>query len=355
MITNGGTQAVDHGFLPNFCGIRPLFAVVLTAELLALILTLGSGSPTSRFWQVLSQTSLYVQWIAIISTGLLCLLRPQLNRLSNGWAGFCAWLLLMLVTAAVSELVSNTLGQTGQQRWLGPDNHLGLQLKSLGISAIVGLLLLHYLYLQYQHQRQELAESESRLQALQSRIHPHFLFNSMNTIASLTRSNPGLAEEITEDLADLFRVSLGDARRHTTLGDEIDLCRRYLNIEAQRLDERLQVTWELEPELPLNAAMPALILQPLLENAVYHGIEPSPEPGSIHISGCFRRHRINLGIRNTLPASEGDSQRQSHQLAMENIRQRLEVMFHGQASLTESRVDGEYQVRLVFPHPWERP
>ncbi len=189
------------------------------------------------------------------------------------------------------------------------------------------------------------------MQALQSRIRPHFLFNSMNTIASLTRSNPALAEEVVEDLADLFRVSLGDVKRQSTLGKELELARQYLNIERHRLGERLRVEWDLKG-LPESAMMPPLILQPLLENAVYHGIEPAAAGGAIRISGRYRRGRVNLSIRNSLPESSAGSHRKGNKLALENIRQRLAGLFGMQASLLESLVEGEHQVRLVMPHPW---
>jgi len=221
----------------------------------------------------------------------------------------------------------------------------------LGISVIVGWLLLHYLQLQYRWRQQLEAQNEARLQALQSRIRPHFLFNSMNTIASLTRSNPSLAEEVVEDLADLFRVSLGDAKRQSTLGRELELARQYLNIERHRLGRRLQVEWDLQ-DLPLGAMLPPLILQPLLENAVYHGIEPAASGGIIHISGRYRRGRVNLGIRNSVPADQQSGHRKGNRLALENIRERLAGLFGMQASLTESRVEGEHQMRLVVPHPW---
>lgn len=344
-------QTPINTFLPHFCGIKPLFVVILIAELLALILTLSADRTADQLWEALSLTSLYIQWIAITSCILLCLLRPHLARLANGWAGFLVWLILLLTTALVSEMALYTLGETRHLQWLDPDGHLSLLVRSLGISAIVGLLLLRYLYLQYLYKQQEVAESQFRVQALQSRIRPHFLFNSMNTIASLTRSQPELAESITEDLADLFRVSLSDARHLSTLEEEIDLAKRYLNIESQRLGERLQVEWQLEEGLPLEAAMPSLTLQPLLENAIYHGIEPATHPGRIKISACYRRSQINLSIRNTLPDEQLSSHREGNQLAMDNIQQRLDVTFHNRATLNRSRVDGEYQVRLVFPHP----
>ncbi len=337
-------------FLPYFCGIKPLFLVVLVAELLAMILTLGSRVEASQLWQILSLTSLYIQWIAISYCGLLCLIRPQLIRLPNSWAGFLAWLILLFVTALVSEITYFALGESSFYLTNDINSRLSLLLKSLGISAIVGLLLLRYLYLHHLNKQQALAESQFKLQALQSRIRPHFLFNSMNTIASLTRSQPELAESITEDLADLFRVALSDARQLTTLKEEIGLAKRYLNIEAQRLGERLQVEWHLDDNLPLNALLPSLTLQPLLENAIYHGIEPSATPGKISIHAQYNRSKINLSIRNTLPNGCQNSYRQGHQLAIDNIQQRLDIAFSYRAALNRSYIDNEYQVQLIFPH-----
>jgi two-component system sensor histidine kinase AlgZ len=173
----------------------------------------------------------------------------------------------------------------------------------------------------------------------------------MNTIASLTRSDPLKAEEVVENLADLFRVSLGDVQRQSTLGRELELARQYLSIERLRLGDRLQVEWEVEG-IPESALLPPLTLQPLLENAVYHGIEPSTTGGSIRISGRYRKKRVNLSIRNTLPETPRKTHRQGNRLAVENIRQRLMGMYDQAAKLTESRIEGEYQVRIVVPHPW---
>jgi two-component system sensor histidine kinase AlgZ len=337
-------------FLPNFCTIRPVFAVVVIGELLAIILTLAVVERAQGFFTVLSSISMLVQWIGLSTAGLLCLLRRSLNRIGNGWAGITVFLILLGVTATICLVML----------WL--DHHLslllftegqasGLLLRALGISAIVGVLVLHYLYLQHLWRRQEQAESNARLQALYSRIRPHFLFNSMNTIASLTRSDPQLAEEVVENLADLFRVSLGDVGKPSTLGQELELARQYLSIERYRLGERLELEWKLE-SLPKQAMMPPLILQPLLENAIYHGIEPASKGGRILILGHYRHNRINLIIRNTLPSEDESSHRKGNRMAIENIRARLAGIFDVEASLNESVVDSEYQVRLVVPHPW---
>jgi two-component system sensor histidine kinase AlgZ len=216
---------------------------------------------------------------------------------------------------------------------------------------IVGLLVLHYLYLEYRGRMKMEAENVARLQALHSRIRPHFLFNSMNTVASLTRIDPAMAESVVEDLADLFRASLSDAGKLSNLGSELALAKQYLNIESQRLGTRLRVEWDLEG-LPEEAVLPPLILQPLLENAVYHGIEPAEEGGEIVIHGRYRKNLINISIRNSQPEDSVESHREGNKMALENIHQRLDLLFGSKASLLVSHVDECYQMRLVFPHPW---
>jgi two-component system sensor histidine kinase AlgZ len=336
-------------FLPDFCAIRSVFAVVVTAELLAILVSLVAVDNLQDFLEQLSLISLLIQWVTLTTAGLLCLLKKSLRRLRNRLTGLIAFLLLLVMTALLC-LLTGWLDSSLGLGLLPPGQ--GLLLRALAIAVITGLVVLHYLYLQYLWRRQAEAENSARLQALHSRIRPHFLFNSMNTIASLTRSDPALAERVVEDLADLFRVSLGNAAKPSTLDRELSLARQYLSIEEVRLGDRLQVEWELEA-LPDEVMMPPMILQPLLENAVYHGIEPAAQGGKIVIGGCYRRRRINLSIRNSLPPEGETSRRRSNQLAMDNIRARLAGIFGMEASLSESYVDEEYQVRLAFPHPWQ--
>ncbi len=352
MADKGSETAGREGagsFLPNFCSVRMVFAVVMTAELLAIVLTLEMVGSLGEFPSELSLRSLFIQWVALSGAGLLCVVGPWLRRLGNGAAGLLAWLLLLLVTLLVSWAALQVLGESRAFRSTGVAL---FYTECLGISAIVSALVLRYLYVQYLWRRQVEAESEARFQALQSRIRPHFLFNSMNTIASLTRADPVLAEEVVQDLSDLFRASLSNAGHLSTLGDELELARGYLRIEGQRLGERLRLEWDLEA-LPEEAPLPPLILQPLLENAVYHGIELAAEPGVISIAGRYRRHRINLSIRNSVPERVAPGRRKGNRMALENTRQRLQGFFDEQASLTVSEVDGEHQVRVVFPYPWK--
>jgi two-component system sensor histidine kinase AlgZ len=335
------TDNPPRAFLPNFCAIRMVFGVVVSAELLAIVLTLGAFPPMQLFWSELSLRSLYIQWVALSVCALYCLLRVPLGRLTHAQAGIIAWALILAVTAAVFAIARMLGLPTGAPTLTALFNHLT-------IAAIVGAVLLRYLYEQHRERQRELAESSARLQALQARIRPHFLFNSMNTIASLTRVDADIAEQVVQDLSDLFRATLTHVDQSSTLRREFDLARGYLRIESQRLGDRLQVEWDVE-DLPEDACLPTLLLQPLLENAVYHGIEPAASGGQITISGRFRDGVVNLAIRNTLPDPGVARQRSGNQMAQRNVRERLDATFGPEAGMIVGRVDGCYQVRLHFP------
>ncbi|MDJ0806246.1 MAG: histidine kinase [Gammaproteobacteria bacterium] len=337
--------------MPNFCAIKVVFAVVFSAELLAVVLSLASVEDPGVFLLELSLVSLMIQWIALTSTALLCLMKNHLQRLPYHIAAMLAWGLLVMIALLVG-LMSLWLNEQTPLS-LVTDQPVLLLMKTTGIAAIVGLVVLHYLYLLYRWKQQAAAKNAARLQALNSRIRPHFLFNSMNTIASLTRTDPVKAEEVVENLADLFRVSLAAVDRQATLGEELELARQYLSIEKQRLGDRLQVVWDLQA-MPESALMPPLVLQPLLENAVYHGVEPAVQGGKIVITGRYRKKRVNISIRNSLPQNSPPAERKGNRLAMENIRLRFSSLYEEEASLVESRIEGEYQVRIVIPHPWSQ-
>ncbi|MGB5835041.1 MAG: histidine kinase [Thiohalocapsa sp.] len=325
--------------------------LVLYGELLAILLTLASPSPLSSFWVRLGPLSLLVLVVALLSATLLCLLRRALRKLGGG----------LSVGVALALVVGSALGAAYAAAWMLPwaesgglfpdDGARGLLIRAGLISAIVGAMMLRYLYLHDQWRAQVEAVANARFQTLQARIRPHFLFNSMNTIASLTQTDPRLAEEVTEDLADLFRASLTTEASSASLDQELELIRRYLNIEAQRLGDRMSVQWDLV-DLPGEAQVPPLILQPLVENAVYHGIQPSTEPGRIQIVGRYRRGMVNLSIRNTLPNPRmmTANPHRGNRMALDNVTERMEAMFPGVARVTQSLVDGDYLVRLAFPY-----
>jgi two-component system, LytTR family, sensor histidine kinase AlgZ len=192
------------------------------------------------------------------------------------------------------------------------------------------------------------AITEARLQALQARIRPHFLFNSITAVLSLMRSEPRRAEAALEDLADLFRVLMRDNRELAPLADEVQLCRQYLDLEQLRLGDRLVIDWNVK-SMPGDALVPPLVLQPLLENAVYHGIEPSTTPGVLSINIFLSRDEVHALLRNPYVAS-GTRGHAGNRMALDNIRERLALHFDAEASL-ESRVTRDsYEVHIRMPY-----
>lgn len=340
---------IDTLFLPNLCGIRPVFFVVLVAELFAFFLALApmNLSATQR-WSNLGLISLFVQWCAITSCAILCLFRPYLARFSNIKAGIISYIIILAVVAIITELTYYFIFKYSIQ--LYPASwHLHFFLRNLAIGAILTGPVLRYFYVQNQWRRNIRAETEARVQALQSRIRPHFLFNSMNTIASLTRSNPEKAETAIENLSDLFRVSLSDARKQVRLEEEIELCHRYIEIEQLRLGDRLNIEWELD--VPNDAMVPALLLQPIIENAIYHGIESQSEGGNIKIKGGLNNKQIEFTLTNSLPDENSNHQKHvGNQLAQENVRERLTALYANKGIFNVSEEKGIYTVSLEFPY-----
>lgn len=353
-----------------------VFAVVVVGELLAFVLALTPYFPHGNLWSDLALISLFVQWVGLTSAGLLCLSRRWLRLLDNVTAGIISYALVLMVTLLLSEFafllvqqrfvdvrLYTALQLSEHSPWfaqqhlvdvqLTPEWHLEFLLRNLAISAIVAAVALRYFYVQYQWKVNLESEAQSRIQALQSRIRPHFLFNCMNTIASFTRSKPALAEQVVEDLADLFRVSLGDARIPVTLGRELEICRQYLRIESLRLGDRLKVDWDIDL-LPNDALLPALSLQPILENAIYHGIEPAPQGGWVRFSGKRYGERLEIAITNSLDNANG-SQRRGNQMAQDNVRQRLQAFFDDRSELEIVTLVQAYKVQITVPYLTEAP
>jgi two-component system sensor histidine kinase AlgZ len=338
----------EQFFLPSFCDVGIVFGVVVMTELLAFVLVLASPGALHDPWSGLGLISLFMQWIALTSAAVLCLARPLLYRLGNIVAALASYLLVLLVTAAVAEMAFRLLTSSSLILPVDPGEHAVFLLRSLSMSTVIAAVILRYLYVQHQWRQQVLAEARARVQALQARIRPHFLFNSMNTIAALTRSQPEVAETAIEDLSDLFRASLSQADDRAALGDELELARRYLNIESLRLGDRLSVVWDMDA-LPLDVNVAPLMLQPLLENAIYHGIEPLPTGGTIRVAGCLKDGMVEIEISNPVPADGSYVPHRGSQIAQENIRQRLLLAFGDTARLETSLRDGDYRVTLSYP------
>ena len=192
------------------------------------------------------------------------------------------------------------------------------------------------------------AVTEARLQALQARIRPHFLFNSINGVLGVLRAEPKRAEAALEDMADLFRVLMRENRTLQPLQDEITLTRQYLNLEKLRLGDRLNVVWKLE-KMPTDAMVPPLVLQPIAENAVYHGIEPTQASGTIEIDVSRLRGELIITVKNPFLEQAG-AHHGGNKMAMSNIRERLALHFDAEARMVAGPRDGRYQVQLILPY-----
>ena len=341
----------DELFLPDFCAARMVLAIVLILELLALTLALARPGGTT-FLIELARISFFMQWLGLTAAAALCYSRRWLAKLSVPVAALTAFMLLTANVVIVSEavfLLGRGLTERGIVANLFPESHWTFLLRNVGISAIVTAMLLRYFFVAHQWSLHVRAEARARIHALQARIRPHFFFNTMNTIASLTRSNPNGAEEAVADLADLFRATMKDSAEPTRMNQEQELCRTYLRIENLRLGDRLNVQWQMDDALML-AIVPSLTIQPLLENAIHHGIEPLDGGGTVLVTGKLHGDDIMVTVTNPVTEMTGRFIRPGNRLALENIRERLSLA-HGERGRVEvTEEEGRYTVTLRFPY-----
>ncbi|WP_248794983.1 sensor histidine kinase [Pseudomonas sp. MWU13-2105] len=336
--------ATQEFFLPELCLPEALLVLVVLAELLVMVLVLAEPMPVGFDWVRLALTSLYVQWIVLLSAALLCGARAWLARLRPGLAGALCCALVVGLSLACTGLTEYfaLAGPTSAEGALGHYLRHGL------ISLIMSALMLRYFYLQSQWRRQQQAELQARIEALQARIRPHFLFNSLNSIASLVATHPQQAEQAVLDLSDLFRASLAKPGNLVTWRDELELAQRYLSIEQYRLGNRLQLDWRVGT-IPEDLPIPQLTLQPLLENALIYGIAPRIEGGVVRVEADYKEGEFILCISNPYDDAAPRQVSSGTQLALANIGARLTALFGPRASLSVDRRDGRHFTCLRYP------
>ncbi len=355
MKTDAADGAEKSLYLPDFCTSRAALVLILIVELTAIVLTLARENPGADFWGDLARTSLFLLSVGVTGTTALCLLKKPIARLSVARGSAVVFVIIAVLITIISNCALY-IGRTFLIAELGlgglfPHNSALFLSRNLSIGLVITALALRYFYVTHEWRRNVEMRATARVHALQARIRPHFLFNSMNTIASLTRSNPALAEQAVQDLADLFRANLNEQRNVLLLAEELEVAHIYQRIEELRLGERLRVDWKIDA-LPRDALVPGLMLQPLLENAIYHGIEPRPEGGTVTVTGEVANRLITIVVRN--PVGEARSGRGGNQLALANIRERLALMYADRALVKSGRFDGEYIVTLRFPYVEQR-
>ncbi len=331
-------QNTGHS-LPDWRNLGVLLRVLLGANLLALGAALIQAPRLSLWLEAFVENAAWLEPLLFLNLGILAASRDLLQRCAPRFAQTLA-IALAGGTAALLWDALRFLGLDG-----GTSPHRAALLAAIG----AGLLLLYF-----ELRAQALAPrvEEARLQALNARIRPHFLFNALNTVTALIRHQPRQAETALEELAELFRALLQDPRELVPLSREIALGRQYLDLEKLRLGERLQVSWNVE-QVPMDPLVPPLMLQPLLENAVHHGIEPCTGPGEIRIQVSMADGTLNLRISNPLPPTTSAREERGNHMALGNIRQRLALYYDMEARLEHGIRDGLYLVSIELPcrHP----
>jgi two-component system sensor histidine kinase AlgZ len=320
--------------LPDFRNLGVLLRILLGVNAASLVAALLKTQTLSAMGETLIEVSALVQPAMFLTLLILAAAQPLLDRVRYEFGVAAVLLTAMGVTAAFNLLDGGMMGPVGDTL---P--------RHLFCTIITVCMLLAWFDLRSRALSPALVEA--RLQALQARIQPHFLFNSLNAVLSLIRADPRRAEQVLEDLADLFRALMADSRALSTFASEVELARQYLAIESVRLGDRLRVEWDIQ-QMPGEARLPTLILQPLLENAVYHGIEPSMATGTVVIRIFRAGNEVHTLLSNPVPA--GGERKQGNRIAVDNIRERLQLFFDAEARMRIREHEGRYEVSIRVPY-----
>lgn len=332
-------------WMPTFCSVPTLFVLMLVGELVALVVVLAPQDSPREWLPHLGTTSVYVQWLVLLNAVVLCSLRVPLQRLPTLAGFFLAWLAAVATTALASLVVCRIDQALAFGLTVPATETLRFVFANTAICALIAAAVLRYLFVLERWRERVHAAAKAQVDALQARIRPHFLFNCMNTIAGLIRARPADAERTVEDLAELFRAALGHGDAPGTLGEELDLVDRYLDIERLRLGDRLRTDIDVAA-LPRDLPLPRLLLQPLVENAVYHGIQPRPEGGTLSIRGTRDGGFVEIVFANPLPANAGARR---NGVALDNVRARIEYHFGARGELRIEPQAERFVVRVRLP------
>ena len=327
-------QSAYPDLLPDFRNLAVIARVLVAVNALALFGALYSAPNVGQGLERFVQAAAFVEPLLFVELLAFFLLSTLLARLSYG----LAWAIVVALAVSVSGAYHGAVASIATVAVPG-------LARTLVLTALGAIFLLGYFRLHTKAFSPALAEA--RLQALQARIRPHFLFNSLNAVLSLIRRDPKRAERALEDLADLFRTLMADARAFVRLEEELSLLERYADIEQLRLGERLRISWDLDGA-PSDALLPPMVLQPLLENAVYHGVEPGTGPGEVLVRIERRGERVHATIEN--PYLEAGNQRAGNRMALDNIRERLALFFDAEASIATQTANGRYRVDIEIPY-----
>ncbi len=329
--------------IPDLCQVRAVLWLILFSQALVIVLMLLSTGALTFSWEQFGLLSFYVQWVVLLCAACLCRLRIHLPPLSLNQLTIISFILIQLVTGLMSMITLFAMNEVLLENY-GWDWMVRNQL----ISGILAALLLHYFHVQLQSRLHARSELQARMQALQSRIRPHFLFNSMNIIASLIHVDPDKAEQAVEDLSELFRASLKMAGTQTSLKQEIQLCKKYINIEQLRLGERLDVEWQVSASD--DVSIPLLTLQPVIENAIYYGIAPSAQGGLVKIEINEHEGWLSICVSNPIARDQHARHEGGNQMALENIQHRLQALYGMNLKMHAEQTSDQYTMHIQYQH-----
>ena len=328
-------QNRQQNALPDFRNLGVILRVLVAVSVMTLAAAAIRTYSLEAWLQLWITSIAFVAPVTILSLVILGAAAPWLGRLDYRAAVAVILALELAITTVAAQFSTGLL----------PGGAQGTLLRYWFLAAAGTLLILGYFELR--NRALSPALTEARLQALQARIRPHVFFNSINAVLSLVRSEPRRAEEALHDMAELFRVLMADNRDLIPLRRELEICQQYLGIEQLRLGDRLRVRWSTETT-PADAMVPPLLLQPLLENAVYHGIEPAAEPGTVTVDMRLSGETLRIVLRNPY---RGEGRHQpGNRMALANIRERLLLHFDAEASLSTRIDDGEFEVAISLPY-----
>jgi len=327
-------QNVYPDVLPDFRNLGVIARVLLAVNAAALAGALFASTQFAQALERFVEAAAFVEPLLLVELFALFVLSRWLARVNYALGCAAVVALAVAIAAAYHAALLGVVYVAPPPWW-----------RTLLLTPAAAAVLLGYFRLYAKAYSPALAEA--RLQALQARIRPHFLFNSLNAVLGLIRRDPKRAERALEDLADLFRILMSDARQFVRLEDEIEMLERYAELEQLRLGERLRIAWELDAA-PSDALLPPLVLQPLLENAIYHGVEPGTGAGEVLVRVERRGDRVVARVENPYPDAERS--RAGNRMALENIRERLALFFDAEARIEQRAADGRYRVEIEMPY-----
>ncbi|HEU0153021.1 MAG TPA: histidine kinase [Arenimonas sp.] len=319
--------------------------LIICGEGLAAVLALTPGLATDRL-VYFGLASLWIQWTTLLTLALLYLARHWLSRLGPPQVAAIALVLALGVGWVITFVIRAYL-----EPGAGPHrvDWLALALQVSGITLAVGLLGLAAFHNHWQGRVAASRAKQAQLEALQARIRPHFLFNTLNTGAALVHARPGEAEQLLLDLSDLFRAALS-GESEIPLADELALARRYLEIEALRFGPRLRLSWNVPDPVP-GLRVPTLSIQPLVENAIRHGVEPAADGGAVDVSVASDGRHVTVTVANDLPSPRSGARpaHAGHQVGLASVRSRIEALTEGRGRLEAGVSGGRYVATLILP------